>query len=141
MAATPNIAIATAMIRNALFMVGSLLEVGHRNPTRFKQMGQAPRASARRHVPAPKLVCNPGWAKLVTRSVAMAIDVFPHEIGQTMAGKLGIGPEYIDVYPQGSGWSASLKAPPPIWSMAKQAAVKNLARQLQAVYSMKKAAG
>jgi hypothetical protein len=41
----------------------------------------------------------------------MAIDLFPHEIGQTMAGKLGIGPEYIDVYPQGSGWLSHERRP------------------------------
>jgi len=63
---------------------------------------------------------------------------FADEIVKLMSAQIGIGPQYIDVYPDGRGWDASLNAPPPIWSEAKQAAVKDFVRKFQGIYSLKR---
>jgi hypothetical protein len=71
----------------------------------------------------------------------MVTALFAHEIAQQIASKVGIRADYIDVYRSGSSWDASLRAVPNVWTPAKNADVKQLARALKAIYSLKKATG
>jgi hypothetical protein len=71
----------------------------------------------------------------------MSTALFAHEIAQQIAAKVGIRAEYIDVYPIGHGWGASLRGAPGIWTPAKNADVKQMARAFKGIYALRNAAG
>jgi len=62
---------------------------------------------------------------------------FAHEIAKLMSAQIGIDPQYIDVYPEGPGWGASLNALAPTSSVEKQVAVRNFVREFQGIYSLR----
>ena len=68
----------------------------------------------------------------------MATALFADEIAYQISAKVGIRAGYIDVYPVKGGWDASLRPVTGIWTPAKSADVKQAARTLQAVYTLKK---
>jgi hypothetical protein len=70
----------------------------------------------------------------------MATALFPDEIAQQISAKIGIRAQYIDVYPADGGWHASLRPVAGIWTPAKSADVKQTARALQGIYTLKKTA-
>jgi hypothetical protein len=92
MAAAPNIAIAITMIRNALFMVGSLLEVGHRKSdwVQANGTGGAPEARIGGHysllLPMVSLLLTI-YLNCSGHETAMALTIIcltgPHNSGKT----------------------------------------------------------
>jgi len=110
-------------------------------PGRRKAPHQSRQGSAPCHIKRYKVMHMHHLGGLVG-SKSMVTALFAHEIAQMISSKVGIRADYIDVYPSGNGcWDASLRAVPNVWTPAKKADVKQLARAFKAIYGLKRAAG